>query len=351
MTPQQAAHRIGAAQARYQLGELPPDRVTPLVGDLARPMLGLGEDDFDRYAHTTSLIVHAAAYVNFTYPYARLATVTVHGVRELLRLAARRGVPVHAVSTLAVLAGFGAAGVSEVSEDTPLAYPEHLYMGYSEAKWVADVLLQRAAAAGLPVAVHRPYEVSGDLTYGAWNLENATCALLRLIVDLGVAPEIDLPLDFVPVDVLAAQITHIALTRTAESGVYHLSNPSPAMFGDLVGRLREHGYPLAVVSFDEWARLAVRFACDHPEHPFTPFIPLWVDRSPRSGLIVKEMYFASHFPRFGRERAVRALADLDQPMPPVDADLLDHYIRFFQRVAFIPAPPGGAGAVPRPRAR
>jgi thioester reductase-like protein len=348
----QAAHRIQAAQTRYGLGEVPGERVVAVVGDLAQPLLGLAPEDFDRYAGTLGLIVHSAAYVNFTYPYADLAKVTVHGVKELIRLAGRRrGIPVHAVSSLAVLAGFGAAGVAAVTEDTPLDFPEHLYMGYTETKWVAEELLRRAADAGLAVSIHRPYEVSGDLTDGAWNLENATCALLRVIVDLGVAPDIDLPLDLVPVDVLAAQIVHIALTRTADTRTYHLANPRPASLADMVDRLRGHGYPIRMVAYPDWVRRAVRHACDHPEHPFTPFVPLWVDRSPLSGLVVKQMYLTSRFPRFGRAEAERALADLDRRMPPVDADLLDLYIRFFQRVAFFPPPPGHTGAptVPAPR--
>jgi hypothetical protein len=263
------------------------------------------------------------------------------------------------VSSLAVLAGFGAAGVHAVTEDTPLDFPEHLYMGYTETKWVAEELLRHAAGAGLAVAIHRPYEVSGDVTEGAWNLENATCALLRLIVDMGVAPDVDLPLDLVPVDVLAAQIVHIALTRTTDTRTYHLTNPRPARLADLVDRLHEHGYPVRTTAYQDWVRQAVRYACDHPEHPFTPFVPLWVDRSPLSGLVVKQMYLTSRFPAFGREHAERALADLDRRMPPVDAALLDRYIRFFQRVAFFPPPPGHNDAppaavvpvIPAPRSR
>jgi len=339
--PEQAAHRLDAEQARYQLGVLPHGRVVPVPGDLAEPLLGLAPDVFDRYARTIGLIVHAGARVNFTYPYRYLADVTVHGTREVVRLAGRhRGIPVHFVSTVAVLAGFGAAGVRAVSEDTPLAFPEQLYMGYTETKWVAETILARAAAAGLAVSVYRPYEVSGDLRHGAWNLENATCALLKLITDMGIAPAIDLPLDLVPVDVLAAQIVHIAVTRTADNGTYHLTNPRPAMLDDMIDVLVAHGYPIRRVDFSDWIPLAVGYACDHPDHPFTPFVPLWVDRSPLSGLVIKEMFFASHFPRFTRERAEAALTDAATEMPPVDAALLDHYVRFFRRIRFFAPPPG-----------
>ncbi|GID30478.1 amino acid adenylation domain-containing protein [Paractinoplanes brasiliensis] len=333
-----ARRRLLDGQQRYGLGDLPPDRVRPLVGDLGRPQLGLSDREFGQVADRMDLVVHAGAYVNFTYPYSQLAPVTVGGTREIVRLAMPRRVPVHFVSTLAVLAGFGAAGVRDVSEDTPLAYPEHLFMGYTETKWVAETVLGHAARDGLPVGIHRPYEVSGDLTHGAWNLENATCALLRLIVDTGIAPDIDLALDLVPVDVLAAQIVHIALTRTRETRTYHLTNPRPATLGAMTEVLRGHGYRIRTLSFDDWVTRAVAFVAENPRHPFTPFVPLWVDRCPRSGLVVKEMYFATHFPRFGRSNAERALAGTALSMPPVDAALLGHYVRFFQRSGYFPVP-------------
>jgi amino acid adenylation domain-containing protein/thioester reductase-like protein len=342
----QAMLRLHAAQARYQLGDL-PDRVVAVVGDLGQPLLGLPAEDFERYAETTDLVLHSGAYVNFTYPYTPLAAVTVGGVRELIRMAGRRGTPMHAVSTLAVLAGYGAAGVDAVTEDTPLEFVEFLHMGYTEAKWVAEALLRRAAAAGLAVGISRPYEIAGDTGHGAWNLENATCALFRLIVDMRLAPDIDLPLDLVPVDVVAAQVAHIALTRTHEAHTYHLTNPRPAMLADMVEVLRRHGYPVRQVPFADWVHGAVGYACDHPQHPFTPFVPLWIDRSPRSGLAVKEMYLQSHFPQFGRDHAVRALGDLDLPIPPVDHDLLDRYVRFFQQAGFFPPPPTGHAREPR----
>ncbi|HYN97116.1 MAG TPA: amino acid adenylation domain-containing protein [Pilimelia sp.] len=336
-----ALHRLSAAQRRYGLGDLPRDRVVPLVGDLGLPLLGLAEEAFDRYARELGLIMHAAAYVNFTYPYAHLAKVTVAGTREVIRLAGRhRGVPVHFVSTLAVLAGFAGTRRRVVTEDLPPAYPERLYMGYPETKWVAETMLRHAADAGLPVSVYRPYEISGDLRDGQWNLESATCALFRIIADTGAVPDIDLPLDLVPVDLLARQMVHIARTRTAATSTYHLANDRPAMLADMADRLRAHGYPVRTLPLDRWVADAVRLACDRPEHPFTPFIPLWVDRSPASGLVVKQMYFGSLFPEFGRDNARAALAGADLELPPVDAGLLDHYVRYFQRCGFLPPPPG-----------
>jgi amino acid adenylation domain-containing protein/thioester reductase-like protein len=340
-----AAHalaRLRAAQSRYQLGDLPDGRVVPVAGDLASPLLGLSEAQFDALAARVDLVLHAGAFVNFTYPYDHVASVTVAGTKEIIRLAARyRGAPVHFVSSLAVLAGCGAAGVRSVSEDDPPDFPEYLHLGYSEAKWVTEALLRHAARAGLPAAVHRPYEISGDLRLGAWNLESATCALFRVIADTHCAPDVDLPLDFVPVDVLARQIVHIALSQPAQSRTYHLANPRPATLRDMAERLAAHGYPVTTVPLETWISEAVRCACDRPGHPFAPFIPLWIDRCPHSGLTVKEMFFGSHFPAFSTANAAAALAGSGIEMPPVDDAMLDSYIRFYQRAGFLGRPGEG----------
>jgi len=108
--------------------------------------------------------------------------------------------------------------------------------------------------------------------------------------------------------------------------------------------LRRHGYRIDPLPFDEWANRAVAYVAENPRHPFTPFVPLWVDRCPRSGLVVKEMYFAAHFPRFTRGNAERALAGSGIVMPPADTALLDHYVRFFRRSGYFPAPDGGRAA-------
>ena len=54
-------------------------------------------------------VYHAGAQVNFIYPYQELRAANVGGTREVIRLAAMyHAIPVHYVSSTAVLAGFSA---------------------------------------------------------------------------------------------------------------------------------------------------------------------------------------------------------------------------------------------------
>jgi amino acid adenylation domain-containing protein/thioester reductase-like protein len=335
----QAMARITAAAARYELAGLPAGRVVPLPGDLASPRLGLSPGQFCELARSVDVIHHAGAAVNFIYPYEELRAANVTGTREVIRLAAEaRGIPVHYVSTTAVLAGLGVAGVREVTEETPLAHADRLGVGYVETKFVAEELLRNAARAGLPVAIYRPLDIVGSLRTGAWNTAAEMCALIRFITDTGLAPDIDLPLDFVPADTCAAAIRHISAGERAAGQTYHLASPEHALLGFLVDRLRAYGYGVSEIPYDAWVSELLRYAAQHPSHPMTPFLPLFIDRDRESGLTPAEMYFDHVFPRYTRSNTERALQGSGIAFPPVDRRLVDLNIGHLIAQCYLSAP-------------
>ena len=120
-------------------------------------------------------------------------------------------------------------------------------------------------------------------------------ALVRFITDAGVAPDIDLPLDFVPADICAAAITHIP-THSAAGYTYHLASSRRAPLGSLVDRLHTHGFSIREMPYQEWIDELLKYAADHPGHPTTAFVPLFVDPDQETGLTVAEMYLGHIFP-------------------------------------------------------
>lgn len=334
-----ALQRITDAAARYELGDLPADRVVPLPGDLASPRLGLSPREFRELARSTDVIYHAGAIVNFIYPYEELRAANVAGTRELIRLASfDRGIPVHYVSTTAVLAGLGVMGVREVTEDTPLAHADRLRVGYVETKFVAEELLRSAGRAGLPVAIYRPLDIVGSRRTGAWNTATEMCALIRFITDTGLAPDIDLPLDFVPADTCAAAIRHISSLEGATGRTYHLASPKYALLGSLVDRLREHGFQVSEIPFGDWVSELLRYAARSPSHPMTTFLPLFVDREQQSGLTLAEMYLEHIFPHYTWSNTEQALKGSGVAFPPIDGRLLDPNIARLISTGYLRAP-------------
>jgi amino acid adenylation domain-containing protein/thioester reductase-like protein len=322
-----ARDRIAAAARRYGLGPLDLRRVAPLAGDLAQPGLGLSPVVFAELARTLDVIHHPGAQVNFIYPYEELRAANVGGTRELIRLAGTgRGIPLHYVSTTAVLAGLGATGVRSVTEDTPLGAADELGLGYVETKYVAEELLRNAARAGLPVTIYRPLDVAGHHRTGAWNTATELCALIRFMADSGLAPDIDLPLDLVPADLCAAAIRHIATHQEAAGHTYHLASPRPAGLTALAERLRAHGFPVMPIPYRAWVEELLRRAVRDPAHPMAPFVPLFVDQCGPAGLTVAETYLGHVFPAYTRDRAEQALDGSGIVFPPVGAALLDLHL-------------------------
>jgi thioester reductase-like protein len=336
-----ALARLRHAADRYELPVPRGDRVVPLPGDLAEPGLGLSDAKFRDLARSADTIYHAGAQVNFIYPYQELRAANVAGTREVIRLAAMyRAIPVHYVSTTAVLAGLGVAGVRKVTEETALAHPELLRMGYVETKYVAEELLRAAGGSGLPVAIYRPLDIVGSVRTGAWSTSTEMAALIRFIADTGLAPDIDLPLDFVAADTCAAAIRHISVTVGAAGRTYHLASPEMAPLGTLVGRLRDKGYQIAEVPFDDWVRELARQAAHDPSHPMAAFLPLFVGRV-AGGLTIAEMYLSHVFPVYSRSNTEHALLGSGIAFPPVSGELLDRNVDRLIQTGYLPAAQAG----------
>jgi len=337
-----ARARIAAAAARYELAAPPEDRVVPITGDLAEPGLGLSPETFRELARDIDVIYHVGAQVNFVYPYQALRAANVAGTREVIRLAGEsRAIPVHYVSTTAVLAGLGVSGVREATEETPLGHPERLRMGYVETKYVAEELLRNASRAGLPVAIYRPLDIVGSAATGAWSTATEMAAFIRFMADTGLAPDINLPLDFVAADACARAIRHISVTEEAAGRVYHLASQGNTALQSLTGRLRRRGYKITDIPFDSWARELARQAARDPSHPMTAFLPLFVDRDADSGLTVAEMYLGHIFPNYSRTNTERALRGTGIAFASADGQLLDRNVDRLMRTGYLPDPPGG----------
>ncbi|MEV7189597.1 amino acid adenylation domain-containing protein [Kitasatospora sp. NPDC093102] len=337
-----ARQKVARTLTRFDLAtdEAPEaaDRIVCFPADLAEPGLGLEPGRADELADTLDLVIHSAAQVNFLYPYEALRRTNVEGTREIVRLAAGRGVPLHFLSTIAVLAGFGTAGVRHVDEDLPLDHADRLTMGYAESKWVAEEVLRNAADQGLPVAVYRPYEITGDRHTGACNTDTAICSLFKTISETGLAPDIPLPLDFVPVDYLADAVVHIATGHRTTRRTYHLTNPRAASLRDMLDRMDASGHRISRLPYEEWVGELVRHVAQHPTSPTAPFVSLCVDRCKQADMSVKEMYFEGTFPTVGRANVERDLAAAGLHCPPVDAELLDRYLEYFYATGYIERP-------------
>ncbi|WP_327436534.1 amino acid adenylation domain-containing protein (plasmid) [Streptomyces sp. NBC_01201] len=250
-SPEAARERLHSALVAAGLS-LSPDqhhRVTPLPADLARPLLGLEQGQFDGLGTTVDAIVHNGAAVSVVRDYTALRPANTDSTHDLLRLAAPRCVPLHYVSTLSV--GPPRALSPEFPESF-LAAHEGLGYGYQQTKWASERLLEQAAERGLPVTVHRLGRVVGPIGTGKVNRQDFLWTVLRAGVPAGLVPDLFTEESWTPADRVAAEIVATGPGTRRPAAVVHHHAGTPVRQEDLHRWLREYGYAVETVPLGTW---------------------------------------------------------------------------------------------------
>jgi thioester reductase-like protein len=326
------------------------DRIRLLTGDLSHPRLGLGQARFDELADSSDAILHCGAAVNWVYTYGSLRAANVLGTLELLRLACRRAVPFHFVSSLSVC--YPADG-PQSADETYDALPNlrGVHLGYAQTKVVAEALVRETAERGLPVRVYRPALISGHSTNGAFNPDDLITALVRGCVHMETAPDLDWNLDCQPVDVVARGI--VALSGRP-GPVFHLGHRRPRHWRECVLWMRMYGYRIRLIPYHAWLRQldagTAPSSGDAAVHPLRPLRTFFVNRCASArGLTLPELYEESRRTSASNETTLASLSEAGIQPPPLDAALLDLYFAAFRTTGALPPPP--RASVPGPARR
>ncbi|MFL7870837.1 MAG: thioester reductase domain-containing protein, partial [Anaerolineales bacterium] len=315
-------------------------RIEALAGDLARPSLGLSDDQFDELAQSVDAIYHNGALVNFLYSYREHKAANVLGTREILRLAAlsqtRRAVPapVHFVSTLSIFHDGGMASYrtnngAMFKENTELDALDLPFGGYAQSKWVGEKLVMTAMARGIPATIFRPGLISGDSASGAFPTVPDMMSTMAIACAMsGSAPDLDVEVDIVPVDFVSKAIVTLAARPESWGQAFHISNPRPASYSDMLKWLAELGLPLQVFSFDQWRAKMVGLAMAAGGENWNPFLPILEEAT-------ADQVFMPAIDCQNTLVGLAAIADDNggDPLtcPEVDSRLLATYLNNFQR--------------------
>lgn len=240
------------------------ERLRALPADLSLPGLGLSPELWAELSENADAVFHNGAWLNWVLPYEQLRPTIVGGTRELLRLAALGRIkPFHYISTsLASIQFKGHAGLTaglEAREERISGLMDDAYMrrrlfhvGYTQAKWVADELVDQAHARGVPVSIYRMPFIAGHSRDGRWPGTDLIGLLLRGCCLLGAAPRQDVVMDLVPVDCISMALGELALSPTALGRRFQMSSLAPMHWEAVVEVLRQRGYPVELVSAEVW---------------------------------------------------------------------------------------------------
>jgi len=286
-------------------------RITPIVGDLAQPYLGLPTQQFQTLARQIDAIYHCGAMVNFVYPYDKLKPVNVLGTQEVLRLATQaQAITVHYISTLSVFNALSYHPRDDngrndrfIREEAELSHSQNLRGGYAQSKWVAEKLVAEARTRGLPVCIYRLGTVAGDSQTGVWNANDYVCRFIRGCIQLGSIPDQDEAWHLAPVDYVGEAIVHLSRQPTSLGKTFHVFSPYRLHTSQLADWIRAFGYECRQLSHKQW--------------------------------------LTEEEPRFDSQNLLDGLTGTEIVCPPIDAKLLAAYLSYFVRTGSLDAPPPG----------
>ena len=321
-------------------------RIMPVTGDLAQPLLGLTNDQFEKLAGKIDSIYHNGAWVNFTYPYSVLKAANVLGTQEILRLASHTKLkPAHFISSVSVFSSPAYAQREVIREQDNPDFIEGLHSGYAESKWVAEQLVMIARSRGLPVCIYRPGIVAGDSRSGVCSTDDLIWKMIKGCIQLGSAPSMSGIVDITPVNYASQAIVQLSMQHESIGKVFHIVNPDPISWPELLDLIRSFGYKLEQIPYREWHAELTGInagALDNAMHSLLTMLPEEDDSSParqaRGGTT----------PRFDCEQTLRGLQRTLIACPHTDAELLKKYFLYFIRTGYMDAPQLG-GSLTHPQ--
>lgn len=314
-------------------------RVTVLQGDVTQDRLGLSEQVFAELQSLTDITIHAAANTNLLATYERLEPINVHGTARVIEFCLGT-----AEKTLSYISTYTVMG--DKTFDNRVRFQEtdydlgqgFEYMNYQRSKFIAEGLVRGARERGLQWRIFRPGQIYGDSDTGAYPLFETQFMglfydLFKTVMDTRVIPESNLHYDVVPVNYVSRGI--VALSAGVENlfDVYHLTNPDAKTFSQIMGILREMGYPIDLIpeeTYKEKLRAGEIMKNSEPySSPMLKAFSLWY-------FTAKVSFYDSAMTDCEYTR--KKLEKLAVTCAPIDRRLIETYVHAGIRKGYFPPP-------------
>ncbi|MCL4183119.1 MAG: SDR family oxidoreductase [Burkholderiaceae bacterium] len=220
----------------YERWGVDASRAIPVVGDIARPGLGLKAVDRKRLEGKVRHVFHLAAIYDLKAGAEEQVAVNIEGTRNVVAFANAIGAGcLHHVSSIA------AAGLYEgVFREDMFEEAENLDHPYYATKHESERIVRSEAK--VPFRIYRPGLVVGDSRTGEMDKIDGPYYFFKLIQRLrrivpSWMPTIGIEggrINLVPVDYVVAAMDHIAHLKGLDGRCFHLVDPEPMRVGDVL---------------------------------------------------------------------------------------------------------------------
>lgn len=312
------------ATTYYPWPEDQTSRITPVIGDLGKPGLGMDPAIWQHLGSEIDLVIHNGAVTNFIDPYAKLKAANVLGTREVLRFCCEgKTKPLHHVSTLYVFAPSDGANSPILLEETDPDHPEELHVGYRQSKWVAERLVKIGQDRGLPVTVYRLGRLSGCSMTGACHTQDFLWRMIRAGVEAGCVMDKRIAMDMAPVDHVARCLIHLIFNPQTQGKTHHLYNAHAPDLRTVGNWIRAFGLPLEEMPYPDWRKAIMEQARKDPQSASAGLIAFLPQTIVQWDDLV-----------FDQANTLAGLAESALSIPQIDEAIFRRYLRYFTETGF-----------------
>src|SRR5450755_4280174 len=246
-------------------------RVRAVCGDVASPRLGLSEAAWSQLAETTDTIIHNAALVDYVLDYQALRAANVEATRELIALACTsRRKQLNFISSTTI---FGWSDKRNLYEHDSNPEMLGLDFGYAQTKWVSEQLILRAREQGVDATIYRPAFLTAS-TAGFGHSSDIVVRLLSFMIKYGIAPNTDVQLSFMPVDIAAHNIVAVMTSSDSQEPVFHVTVDEYYNIVDVTMQINEdYGILFQYVDLAEFSQhMKILSSAADPVFPLVDFL-------------------------------------------------------------------------------
>lgn len=319
---EEAINKLDMALQKWEVSISGNERkkIKYILGDLEKENFGITDLEYENLCIEMDYILHNAAWVNWLLPVEMLNRVNVNGAKRIVKFATDKKIKkLFFVSSLSIFPFDG----KSYPETANINHNSLLYGGYTQSKWLAETVINRAKDNGLDVTVFRPNLITGRSNDGVFSQAAFFENCLRSYVQLGAAPALDTLMAVVPVDYVSSGITTVIFDEKSKNRVYHFSNPNPTSMIDIVKWIQEIGYKIEIVPIDSWKRKLFSSA-DFPDNALYQFRQFVFGL--QEGYMTMGTDYGTFTDQYMAEKGIRC--------HNIDKKLIATYVEYFQKSGF-----------------
>ena len=325
-----ARERLEHTFQNYGLAVSVLERVCAIPGDIENVTLGLAAAEYARLSLEVDTVYHCAADINYSKPYALVKGPNVDGTHNVLRFACAGSPKTLQYVSTAGLFGATAAllGINDVLEDYDIKSSIAIMAienGYAKSKWIAERLVQAAAARGLRAGIYRLGFIEGSSRTGIANIADLLCRMICGCIQMGVYPNFPEKYWIVtPVDFAANAIAHISLS--GGTGPYHIvvDHDKDARHNDMFETINALGFPVRRIDPADWFEALATCSPDNALYPITSYL---LEKVHEGRNTILEAHYRTE--ACANTRTHEALAGSGTVVPTIDAELIAKYLSYF----------------------